>query len=220
MSIHCGHCGGNHDSVADVRECSLREDDNTTMNPVVPDPGDAPSYDAISNYQSRMDTVNNAFSFVPDFEGGFPADPWSGATESSPGVWSPGPAAYLEARRNPPRDPVGQYPAPQPQGEEWGDYKKAVAELDEGFYAFNEGIYQTVRSKNGRLYAKVMDEESGTWNYSAGTIMKLKPEMRLKLDDAKAFGHRTGRCSCCGRTLTNPASIELGIGPICAERYF
>ncbi len=36
---------------------------------------------------------------------------------------------------------------------------------------------------------------------------------------AKAYGLRTGECSCCGRTLTNGVSIELGIGPICAEKY-
>jgi len=36
---------------------------------------------------------------------------------------------------------------------------------------------------------------------------------------AKAFGLRTGSCSVCGRTLTNGVSIDLGIGPICAERF-
>ena len=36
---------------------------------------------------------------------------------------------------------------------------------------------------------------------------------------AKAFGLRTGSCSCCGRTLTNGESIDLGIGPICASKY-
>jgi hypothetical protein len=32
---------------------------------------------------------------------------------------------------------------------------------------------------------------------------------------AKETGLLTGRCSCCGRELTDPASIEIGIGPIC-----
>ena len=36
---------------------------------------------------------------------------------------------------------------------------------------------------------------------------------------AKAFGLRTGSCSCCGRTLTDGTSIDLGIGPICASKY-
>lgn len=37
---------------------------------------------------------------------------------------------------------------------------------------------------------------------------------------AKAHGLETGRCSCCGRELTNKDSIEMGIGPICLEKWF
>jgi hypothetical protein len=36
---------------------------------------------------------------------------------------------------------------------------------------------------------------------------------------AKAYGQRTNKCSCCGRTLTNGDSVDLGIGPICAEKF-
>lgn len=36
---------------------------------------------------------------------------------------------------------------------------------------------------------------------------------------AKAYGLRTGSCSCCGRTLTDPESIERGIGPICETKF-
>lgn len=36
---------------------------------------------------------------------------------------------------------------------------------------------------------------------------------------AKAHGLKVGWCSCCGRELTDPNSIALGIGPICAEKY-
>lgn len=36
---------------------------------------------------------------------------------------------------------------------------------------------------------------------------------------AKTYGLRTGSCSICGRELTNRASIDLGIGPICAARW-
>lgn len=34
----------------------------------------------------------------------------------------------------------------------------------------------------------------------------------------KAHGVATGRCGCCGRELTDPDSIALGIGPICADK--
>lgn len=36
---------------------------------------------------------------------------------------------------------------------------------------------------------------------------------------AVAYGHKFGSCSCCGRELSNPESVELGIGPICRERF-
>jgi hypothetical protein len=36
---------------------------------------------------------------------------------------------------------------------------------------------------------------------------------------AEAYGQETGRCSCCGRELTDPVSIANNIGPICAERF-
>jgi hypothetical protein len=37
---------------------------------------------------------------------------------------------------------------------------------------------------------------------------------------ARENGILTGRCSCCGRPLTDPASIKYGIGPVCRERDF
>lgn len=36
---------------------------------------------------------------------------------------------------------------------------------------------------------------------------------------AKAYGAKTGSCSCCGRELTNGESVELGIGPICRDKF-
>jgi hypothetical protein len=52
------------------------------------------------------------------------------------------------------------------------------------------------------------------------------PEMLAKLQDVEArgieavkeIGRLTGICCVCGRTLTNEASIEDGIGPVCAGR--
>jgi hypothetical protein len=36
---------------------------------------------------------------------------------------------------------------------------------------------------------------------------------------AEAYGQQTGRCSCCGRELTDPVSIANNIGPVCAENF-
>lgn len=37
--------------------------------------------------------------------------------------------------------------------------------------------------------------------------------------EALAYGRRTGNCCICNRELTNHASIDLGIGPICAQKF-
>ena len=39
------------------------------------------------------------------------------------------------------------------------------------------------------------------------------------LGAAVRYGNATGTCACCGRALTNHASIERGIGPVCADRW-
>lgn len=35
---------------------------------------------------------------------------------------------------------------------------------------------------------------------------------------AKAYGHETGKCACCGTKLEDPVSVWGGIGPVCLER--
>lgn len=36
---------------------------------------------------------------------------------------------------------------------------------------------------------------------------------------ARMYGKQTGVCCCCGRELTDPASVAAGIGPICADNW-
>ena len=51
------------------------------------------------------------------------------------------------------------------------------------------------------------------------TLSKLQQIAESPLSSAVAYGRKTGACACCGRELTVHASIERGIGPICAERF-
>ena len=37
--------------------------------------------------------------------------------------------------------------------------------------------------------------------------------------EAIKHGKMTGACSCCGRKLSDPVSVELGVGPICLEKW-
>ena len=39
------------------------------------------------------------------------------------------------------------------------------------------------------------------------------------LEAAIVHGRKTGQCACCGRELTSHESIELGIGPICRNKW-
>lgn len=74
---------------------------------------------------------------------------------------------------------------------------------------------------SGNLYAKVLRVLDGgaVFDYDAGAIRRIRPEWRMTLEEAAEFGRATGVCCCCGRELTNPASIEAGIGPICAAKF-
>lgn len=36
---------------------------------------------------------------------------------------------------------------------------------------------------------------------------------------ATRYGRMTGECSCCGRELSDPSSVEAGIGPVCATKW-
>lgn len=99
------------------------------------------------------------------------------------------------------------------------------AVTQDGMYRTPDGeIYkvQVAVHGSGNLYAKllVVDEaaKSGTFEYAAGAIRKLRPEWRMTLEQAVEFGRLYGFCVKCGATLTDEGSIERGIGPICAGK--
>jgi len=80
----------------------------------------------------------------------------------------------------------------------------------------------------GALYVKVDGEyagkvKEGQWfglsTAPQDTLSKLQQIANSPLDSAVAYGRKTGSCAMCGRSLTVHASIERGIGPICAERF-
>ena len=80
----------------------------------------------------------------------------------------------------------------------------------------------------GSLYVQVDGEyagkvKEGKWfglrSAPQDTLSKLQQIAESPLGSAVAYGRKTGTCACCGRELTVHASIERGIGPICAERF-
>lgn len=75
--------------------------------------------------------------------------------------------------------------------------------------------------KHGEEYVgKVMDGKF--WPVSATPAGTAEAIVRVAQDPrgaAVAYGRMTGNCACCGRELTDPKSVELGIGPICVARF-
>ncbi|NDC88159.1 MAG: hypothetical protein EB075_05030 [Bacteroidetes bacterium] len=61
----------------------------------------------------------------------------------------------------------------------------------------------------------------------SGLDSRLSDDVKAVLNEAAKdpltvairYGKESGECSCCGRELTDPQSIERGIGPICATKY-
>lgn len=95
-----------------------------------------------------------------------------------------------------------------------------AADLEPGMYRKGETFYRVRRSKAGNWYAQELRRaESGgiTFKY-VGKVRGLVAEHRITLDEARQFGIETGACICCGAELTDPKSIEAGIGPVCAKR--
>lgn len=105
--------------------------------------------------------------------------------------------------------------------------------VTEGMYRTDNGdIYKVQASKeSGRLYAKKLvkldapktdkrgNVTTHVFEYAPGAMRNIKATDRMSIEDAAEFGKRTGTCCNCGRTLTNPDSIDAGIGPVCAQRF-
>lgn len=99
--------------------------------------------------------------------------------------------------------------------------KPKQATVEPGYYMVGSDAYFVTTSKmSGKPYAKKWSLPAGaskaTWVYAPGVMNLLAAKATpMTLADAKAFGHAHGYCIRCGRLLTDPVSVENGIGPIC-----
>lgn len=91
-----------------------------------------------------------------------------------------------------------------------------------GFYS-KEGIVYKVREGKAdpsRRYALAFQVTGakGGYAFAKGAMAKLTLADKLTLAEAARMGHQTGCCCICGRELTDPSSIAMGIGPVCIEK--
>lgn len=101
----------------------------------------------------------------------------------------------------------------------------AVAGFAIGHYIGKSGaVYQIIenKAKTGTYGEELIEVRPGKWKwtYIRGLAAKMADDdaVAMTKSDAAKFGKRTGHCAICGRTLTDPDSIDKGIGPVCESR--
>lgn len=108
------------------------------------------------------------------------------------------------------------------------------APLESGIYQAGEKIYKVYWNQGKtRMLAKLLTFDTATfdmqhgfsrnpdkpeWVYQGAADRFVKPEQRMTLEQAQAFGKIYGVCCNCGAMLTDETSIELGIGPVCRTK--
>src|ERR1035437_7583718 len=103
---------------------------------------------------------------------------------------------------------------------------------EEGVYVLDGAIVKVKSNKTKtNRYAMVWCEISGSrlnengdhvhgeWEYAPAMRDQCKPENRMNVEQAKAFGIRYGRCVRCGTRLSDAKSVERAIGPVCIKHF-
>jgi len=120
---------------------------------------------------------------------------------------------------------------------EFGPYKQLVNKMyDAGAYRATKfqvrlpGITLSTVTKgvnSGCVYVYENNQYVGKITANGDLIGNASEDVLNLLEDAndnllqlaKIYGHETGTCSICARTLSDPLSIQMGIGPVCAKRF-
>ena len=83
----------------------------------------------------------------------------------------------------------------------------------------------TIKTDGGPELCGMIDhtgafKKVGASNVSESDLLQFitwaNADVKLAIE---SYGRETNRCGCCGLPLTNKKSIELGIGPICLEKF-
>jgi len=72
--------------------------------------------------------------------------------------------------------------------------------------------------ENNNYVAKITSTGDLKGDVSEDVLNMLEDANDNLLQLAKIYGHQTGTCSICARTLNDPLSVQMGIGPVCAKR--
>lgn len=81
------------------------------------------------------------------------------------------------------------------------------------------GTAVIVQTEEDRFLGRIRKDGSTDRPLPPAVDQVLHDFMQDPLGMARVYGSTTGSCSFCGRTLTHSSSVELGYGPICAEKW-
>jgi len=116
-------------------------------------------------------------------------------------------------------------------------FAKAAEKLKAPIFRTEHLTIKPAKRQPGVLYVtdKRVDDPNGGKAGYVGKIVGGKFEARREamadtlailceiaadpLESAVKYGRATGVCGCCGRALSDPASVAAGIGPVCAENW-
>lgn len=110
------------------------------------------------------------------------------------------------------------------------------AAVDNGRVAVPAGRYAIDTDEGHTAFYRIDRPESGKWagftfvklqvggdyqrtSQAVGKSIIEKIEKAGPKEAAVRYGRELGKCAMCGSDLTNPDSIEAGIGPICADKF-
>lgn len=83
----------------------------------------------------------------------------------------------------------------------------------------NAGAVYVVHKETDTYYGKIINGKLHTSRDGAQHEASIIAVATQPASAAVAYGKKTGECACCGRELTDPVSVERGIGPICADKF-
>lgn len=92
-----------------------------------------------------------------------------------------------------------------------------------GIYEDGDDLYRVYFGReSGRMLAKkvTIEEDGATYTYAGAASRVLSEQAkRLPVEEVGSLGIVAGNCLICGRDLSDPESLDRGIGPICAQNY-
>lgn len=83
-----------------------------------------------------------------------------------------------------------------------------------GFYRNADGVYKVVQAKyTTRLYANRVTAKG--FEYEKGAFFNLFADQAMTSEEVRAHGCQTGVCANCSIELTDPISVQIGLGTSC-----